>query len=182
MQEIIFSENGKLSVLKKLKKFTTFKPRKQLAESLILSKIDFEDHVYSPSTIAQVNKLQRLQKAAASFVFGKYVSTKDILKLSWLPVEERRASNCIKPTYKAIHYENWATINQIETKTTGRMLRCSSDLKLMSSMIKGTFQGLASKQFNKLPSSLRRETTLPIFCNSLRKQPFFKQADEQIAN
>ena len=165
-------------VLKKLKNFTTFKLRKQLAECLIiLSKIDFNDHVYSPLTIAQVNKLQRLQKAAASFVFGKYVSTKDILKLSWLPVEERRAFNCMKLTYKAIHYENWPTINQIETKTTGRMLRSSNDLKLMSSMIKGTFQDQASKQFNRLPSTVRHETTLPWFCNSLRKH-LFKQANE----
>ena len=66
LQEIISSCYGKLSVLKKLKNFTTFKLRKQLAECLILSKIDFNDHVYSLLTIAQVNKLQRLQKAAAS--------------------------------------------------------------------------------------------------------------------
>ena len=181
LQEIILSCYGKLAVLKKLKNFTTFKLRKQLAECLILSKLDFNDHVYSPLTIAQVNKLQRLQKAAASFVFGKYVSTKDILKLSWLPVEERRAFNCMKLTYKAIHYENWPTINPIEIKTTGRMLRSSNDLKLMSSMIKGTFQDQASKQFNRLPSTVRHETALPSFCNSLRKH-LFKQANERLAN
>ena len=85
VQESISSCYGQLSVLKKLKNFTTFKLRKQLAECVILSKIPFNDHVYSPLTSAQVSKLQRLQKAAASFVFGKYVPTKDILKLSWLP-------------------------------------------------------------------------------------------------
>ena len=49
LQEVISSCYGKLLVLKKLKNFTTFKLRKQLAECLILSKIDFNDHVYSPS-------------------------------------------------------------------------------------------------------------------------------------
>ena len=47
---IITSCYGKLSVLKKLKNFTTFNLRKQLAERLISSKVDFEDHVYSPLT------------------------------------------------------------------------------------------------------------------------------------
>ena len=128
LQEIISSCYGKLSVLKKLKNFTTFKLRKQLAECLILSKIHFNDHVYSPLTSAQVNKLQRLQKAAASFACGKDVSTKDILKLSWLPVEERRVFSCMKLAYKAIHFESWPTINQIEIKTTARILRSSKDL------------------------------------------------------
>ncbi len=179
LQEVISSCYGKLAVLKKLKNFTTFKLRKQLAECLILSKIDFNDHVYSPLTNAQVNKLQRLQKAAASFVFGKYASTKDVLKLRWLPVEERREFNCMKLAYKAIHYENWPTINQIEIKTTGRMLRNSNDLKLMSSLIKGTFQDQASKQFNKLPSAIRHETTLYSFCNNLREQ-LFMRANERL--
>ena len=180
LQEIISSCYGKLSVLRKLKNFTTFKLRKQLAECLILSKIDFNDHIYPPLTNAQVNKLQRLQKAAASFVFGKYVSTKDILKLSWLPVEERRVFNCMKLAYKAIHFENWPSINQIEIKTTARILRSSEDLKLMSSMIKGTFQDQTSKQFNRLPSTVRHEATLPSFCNSLRKE-LFMQANERLA-
>ena len=48
LQEIISSCYGKLSVLRKLKNFTTLKLRKQLAECLILSKIDYNDHVYSP--------------------------------------------------------------------------------------------------------------------------------------
>ena len=62
--------------LKEAKSFTTFKLRKQLAECLISSKIDFKYHVNSPLTNGEVNKLQRLQKAAASFAFGIYVSTK----------------------------------------------------------------------------------------------------------
>ena len=170
LQEIISSCYGKLSVLKKLKNCTAFKLRKQLAECLILSKIDFNDHVYSPLTSAQVNKLQRLQKAAARFVFGKYVSTKDILKLSWLPVEERRVFSCMKLAYKAIHFENWPTINQIEIRTTARILWSSIDLKLMSSN--------NSTDCHLL--TVRHESTLPSFCNSLRKE-LVMQAKERLA-
>ena len=181
LQEIISSCYGKISVLKKLKNFTTFKLRKQLAECLILSKIDFNDHVFSPLTNAQINKLQRLQKAAASFVFGRYVSTKDILKLRWLPVEERRVFNCMKLAYKAIHHENWPTINKLEIKTTGRMLRNSNELKLTPSMINGTFQDQTSKEFNRLPSTIRHENTLSSFCNSLEKE-LFKRASDRLIN
>ena len=65
-----------------------FKLRDKLAEFLISSKIDFNDHIYPPLTNEHINRLQWLQKEAASFVFSKYVSTKDIRKVSWLPVEE----------------------------------------------------------------------------------------------
>ena len=60
LKELSCSSYGKLSVLKKLKHFTTLKLRKQLAESLVLTKVDFNDYVYSPLTITQINKLQRL--------------------------------------------------------------------------------------------------------------------------
>ena len=86
----------------------------------------------------------------------------------------------MKLAYKAIHFENWPTINQIEIKTTARILWSSEDLKLMSSMIKETFQDQTSKQFNRLPSTVRHEATLPSFCNSLRKE-LFMQANERLA-
>ena len=110
-----------------------------LTEYLILPKIDFNDHIYSPLTDAQVKKLQRLQSAAESFVSGKCVFTRGILKLNWFPLVERRALNCMKRTYKAIHYENQSTTNQIEIKTMWRMLHGSNGFKLMFLMVQGTF-------------------------------------------
>ena len=41
--------------------------------------------------------LQKIEFAAASFVYGRYVNNiGDILKLNWLPVEERRDFNLLK--------------------------------------------------------------------------------------
>ena len=142
---------------------------------------DINDHVYSPLTNAQTNELQRLQKAVASLVLGKYVSSKDILKLGWLPVAERRVFDCMKLAYNAIHYENWPSINSVEIKTAASRLRNNDDLKLMSPMIKGTLQDQASKQFNRLPSTVRLARTLPSFCNSLRKV-LLMQAKKGIAH
>ena len=81
-----------------------FSLRKQLAESLILSKIDYGDEVYRPLTVAQQKRLQKVQFAAASVVTGNYVrDLKTILKLGWLPIKERRELNLLKMTFKAMN-------------------------------------------------------------------------------
>ena len=82
IKKITSSCYGTLSILKKLKNVAPFRLRKQLAESLVLTKIDYGDQVYTPLTVMLHKRLQRVQFAAASFVLGHYVkSIKDILKL-----------------------------------------------------------------------------------------------------
>ena len=66
--------------------------------------------------------------------------------------------------YKAIRYENWPSINQIEIKKTARILQSSEDLKLDHT----------SKTFNRLPSTVRHEAALASFCRSPRKEPFMQ--------
>ena len=47
-----------VTVLKKLKNFTDFKLRKQLAQNLLLSKIDFNDVVFSSLTTTNMKKIK----------------------------------------------------------------------------------------------------------------------------
>ena len=109
---------GTLAILKKLKKMAPFNLRRQLAESLILSKIDYGDQVYTPLTVAQHKRLQKVKFAAASFVSGNYVrASKTILKLGWLPIKERRELNLVKTTFKAMNYESWPTYLTLEEKS-----------------------------------------------------------------
>ena len=80
---------GTLANLRKIKNFTTFTLRKHLAESLIISRLDFSDIVFYPLTEHLLKRLQRIQYSAASFVTGRYVnSIESILKLSWSPMRE----------------------------------------------------------------------------------------------
>jgi hypothetical protein len=81
---------GTLANLRKIKNFTTFNLRKHLAESLIISRLDFSDiAVFYPLTEHLLKRLQRIQYSAASFVTGRYVnSIESILKLSWSPMRE----------------------------------------------------------------------------------------------
>ena len=79
-----------LSVLRKLKHLAPYKVRKQLSECLVLSKLDYNDIVSYPIPEYLVKRLQRVQRAAAGFVIGRYAIELDVLKLGWLPVKERR--------------------------------------------------------------------------------------------
>ena len=68
--------------MQKLKHFTDFHLLKKLAESLLLSRLDYCDSVYSPFPGYLLKRLQKTDFAAASFVYGKYVNdVGDILKL-----------------------------------------------------------------------------------------------------
>ena len=58
--------------------------RKQLAETLILSKLDFADLVFYPLPQFLLRRLQRVKFAALSFVHNHYVKNfRDILKIGW---------------------------------------------------------------------------------------------------
>ena len=67
-------------MLRKLKNIAPFSVRKQLVESLMLSKLDYNDAVFTPLPVYLIKRLQRVQLEAAGFV----------LKLKWLPISERR--------------------------------------------------------------------------------------------
>ena len=103
---------GVLRVLRKLKHFTNFNLRKRLEELLELSRHDYIycDSVFSPLPQYLMKRLQKIEFAAASFVYGRYINKiGDILKLNWLSVEERRDFNLLKFTFKALHFQQWPT-------------------------------------------------------------------------
>ena len=78
-----------LSILRKLKYLAKYELRKQLAETLILSKLDYADLVLYPLPQFLVRRLQKVQFAAA--------------KIGWLPINERRGLNLLKSCFKALH-------------------------------------------------------------------------------
>ena len=57
--------------------------------------------IYLPDYLA--NRLQRVQKASASFVLGHFASIDDITKLQWQPIKEQLQWLLLKAAHKAIH-------------------------------------------------------------------------------
>ena len=110
-----------------------------------------------------------MQKAAASFVNGKYATTSDILKLNWLPVIEQREWHILKSTHKSLYSSDWPNYLRLETYENNRNLRSSKGIQLQRSMIANTFQDEATNFFNNLPLSLRNCMDPILFFKETRK-------------
>ena len=72
INELVTSSYGALAVLKKLRILAPFRVKKQLAESLILSKLDYASTVFYPLPECQQKRLQRVQNVCAGYVLGRY--------------------------------------------------------------------------------------------------------------
>lgn len=89
-----------LSIIKKIKNLAPTALKKQLAESLILSKLDYNDIVMYPLAQYLQTKSQRVQKCPASFVKNGYANVTDVIKLGWLPVKERNEFHLLEQPIK----------------------------------------------------------------------------------
>ena len=147
---------GVLTALRKIKNFTNYHLRKHLVECLVISRLDFNDIIFYPITDCLLKRLQRIQFAAASFVFGRYVNNIDsILKLGWLPVKEHREWHVLKAAHKAIYSYDWPRNLQLEQVSNARNLRSSSTINVVILYALDTFQFSAATLFNSLPSNIK---------------------------
>ena len=125
---------------------------------MILSKLNYADLVFYPA-LPQflLRRLQRDQFAAASFVLGRYVKNfRDVLKIGWFPINERRDLNLLKSCFKALHKtETKPDYLKIAKQECRKELRSSNCIRLVVPTKNGTFQDIASKLFNNLPETIR---------------------------
>ena len=131
-----------LSILRKLKYLAKCDFRKQLAETLILSKLDYADLVFYPLPQFLLRRLQQVQFSAAIFVLGHYVKNFwDVLKIRWLPINERRDRNLLKSCFKALHNaKTWPDCLKIIKQECPKELRSSNSIRLVVQTENGTFQ------------------------------------------
>ena len=122
-----------------------------------VSKLDYADLVFCPVPQFLLRRLQRVQFAAASFVLGHYVKNfRDVLKIGWLPINERRDLNLLKSCFKALYNtETWPDYLKIIKQECRKELRSSNSIRLVVPTKNGTFQDNASKLFNNLPETIR---------------------------
>ena len=170
VKSLLTSCYGTLSILRKLRNLAPFYVRKNLAESLVIGKLDYASTVFYPLSQYQVDRLQRLQNACAGFVLRKYARPEDLAYLNWLPISERRDFNILKLTHKAIHSSDFPEYLSLELRNVHtHNLRLSEAPLLLVPKETGTFQHSAASIFNKLPSALRNIKDYNSFCRSLRK-------------
>ena len=136
-----------LSTLRKIKNMNPQDIKKSLAQSLVLSKLNFNDSVTYPFPAFLQKRVQRVQNVAAGFVLNRFCTESNILRLGWLPTLELTLSS----TFSSLWPENL----KLTRHSTQRQLRSSNAPLLQISLVKGTFQDAAANLFNKLPAHLR---------------------------
>ena len=147
IKHAVFRCYATLAILRKLKYVAKYELRKQLVETLILSRLDYVDLVFYPLPQFLLCRLQRVQFAAASFVLGHYVKNfRDVLKIGWLPINERRDLNLLKSCFKALHNtETWSDYLKIIKQECLKELRSSNSIRLVVPTENSNFQDNASK-------------------------------------
>ena len=159
-----------LTTLRKLKNLAPLNVRKQLAESLVLSKLDYNDIVFHPLPQYQQKKLQRIQNAAASFVLNKYTTESDAVQhLKWLPVKERTEYHLLRLGHKSLWDPLFPDYLKLEKRQVHCQLRSSSAANLVTPFEKGTFQDNCSKIFNELPIITKNNSDFKSFTKQVYK-------------
>ena len=87
VDEVTSSWYRVLATLRKIKNMTSQQTKKSLVQSLVLSKLNFNDSVTYPPTSFLQKRVQRIQNAAAGFVLNRFCSERDVLELGWLLIK-----------------------------------------------------------------------------------------------
>ena len=107
VNHVLSSSYGTLSVLRRLKNLAPFHVRKHLAESLVLSEVNYACSVFHLLPVFQMKRLQRLQNACAGFVTRRFAGVKNVVKLNWLPVSKNVELNIRKLAHKSLYDETF---------------------------------------------------------------------------
>ena len=74
-----------------------------LAESLILSKLNYGVVLYKNARPYFIKRIQRLQNAAAGYVLMRHSNEKDVISLNWLLIIELIDFKISKLAHKALY-------------------------------------------------------------------------------
>ena len=156
---VIKSSHDTLRSLKLLKKYNPCKLRKKLAETLILSKIDYGSVVYQNVSKFLIKRLQKVQTISAGYVLNRYAKECNVIKLGWLPIIERFEFNTTKLAFKALRCPAWPDYlpSKFHKSNYRVTLRNSDDYKLPYVKDKSTFKYDVHRCFNDFPLDLRKE-------------------------
>ena len=148
-----------LKSLKSFRKTADFKLRKSLAQSLIISKIDYGNELLKDAPQYLIKRLQKVQNAAAGFVICRKANVSDVIELGWLPVQERICLSLANLAHKALHDPSWPSYLKLKNVTSGeRSLRSNNSTQGnvdINAAVSGTFVECAGDCFNALPQNVK---------------------------
>ena len=152
-----------------------------LANSLVSSKLDYCNSLYSGISQANLNKLQRIQNSLARVITNtsKYQHiTPTLKKLHWLPIKQRIDYKLCLLTYKTLTNQQPTYLyNSLPFPSHSVSTRSSDSLVLSipyvrSSLGKRAFSVIGPRLWNSLPPDTRNSNSLPNFRSRLKTHLF----------
>ena len=128
--------------------------RKMLAESLILSRINYGIVLYKNAPAYFIKRIQRLQNNAAGSVLMRYSNEEDAISLNWLPIIELIDFQVSKLAYKALYNESWPNDFLLNKKNMIRDLRNNDKNMIERSKENQTYHDNADNVLKKVPLSI----------------------------
>jgi len=158
-----------LKSLKLIQRFTPYHVRKNLAEALVISKLDYGNVLLANVPAYLMKRMQRVQNMAASYVTKRFMTENDVINLNWLPVRERIEYAVCKMGYKAINDPNWPNYLKLKTYQQSRRYLRSNQNNSNSiewrKNVDSSFEQVTSNAFNDLPPPCRKAENYHLFCN-----------------
>ena len=149
-----------------------------IINTLITSKIDYCNSLFSSLPTSTIGLLQSIQNYAARLLFRSHVHshvTPLLFELHWLPVAHRISFKILIITFKVVHYSiPLYLVSHITLKTNPRNLRNHDALLLeiprsrSSRMGDRSFSFIAPKLWNPLPFNIRNSSSVKSFKKSLK--------------
>jgi hypothetical protein len=151
--------------------------------SLVTSRLDFNNGLLTALPTTSINRLQRAQNSAARLLTRtkKYDHiTPTLRKLHWLPVNKRILFKVLTLVYQALHDPNTPVYlrDMLPLYVPGRSLRSESSYLNLSVQRTYTTYGdrafnvQGAKAWNKLPEDIRKQPTLSAFKRKLKTHLF----------
>ena len=167
-----------------IRTFLSFDAVQTMVHTLVCSQIDTNNSLYYGLPNTQLQRLQRIQNAAAHVIYkkSKYEHVTPLLyELHWLPVSHRILFKLLVLTFKCIHGDaptylsNLITIKPISTfdLRSNEMPYLLQEVR--SKLVNAgdrSFAIAAPSEWNKLPSEIRSLPTLDIFKSKLKTHLF----------
>ena len=151
--------------LRSVKKYLTKHAMKTLVQCFIISRLDYCNSLLYGIAEESLDRLQKVQNAAARLIFGlrKYDHvTEALMELHWLPIRSRIDYKIALITYKTLHGDGPEYLKEMLTPMQNRKSLRSMNgdlLKLPKSKLKSggdrSFSVAAPRVWNSLPIKLK---------------------------
>ena len=168
--------------IRKIRKHLSIEQTKVIVHAFVISRLDRNNSLFVGITEALINKLQRVQNAAARLIFsaGKFDSVTPLLiSLHWLPIKARIDFKVLLLVYKCKYDKAPEYLKElVKQHVPTRALRSGMDAtrlvvpRTSSSYGDRAFGVAGPRMWNSLPMAVKQSTSVAVFKTKLKTHLF----------